>query len=94
MACAAEQKLCEYQLIGLAEDGQVDDLLAGKTGKDVHQRLQALISRWLRMENLVVLTGAGTSVSSGGKTMDRLECAVLEILGAVAGRSGKHKVHN
>jgi hypothetical protein len=29
-------------------------------------------------ENLVVLTGAGTSVSSGGKTMDKLERAVLD----------------
>ncbi|MDE0126163.1 MAG: SIR2 family protein [Bryobacterales bacterium] len=62
------------------EDGTTNDLLAGKTGKEVQQRLQALISEWLRMENLVVLTGAGTSVSSGGKTMDSLECAVLGTL--------------
>ncbi len=35
------------------------------------------------MENLVVLTGAGTSVSSGGKTMDNLEKAVLQTVKAI-----------
>jgi hypothetical protein len=55
-------------------------LLAGKTAKESRQRLQALIAEWLRMENLVVLTGAGTSVSSGGKTINKLESAVLETL--------------
>ena len=70
----------EYQLIGLTEDGKISDLLAGKSAKESRQRLQALIAEWLRMENLVVLTGAGTSVSSGGKTMDSLERAVLDTL--------------
>ena len=70
----------EYQLIGPAEDGKIDDLLSGKAAKEGRQRLQALIAEWLRMENLVVLTGAGTSVSSGGKTMDKLERATLETL--------------
>ncbi len=70
----------EYQLIGLAEDGQTNDLLFGKNAKESRQRLQALISEWLRMENLVVLTGAGTSVTSGGKIMDDLERATLETL--------------
>ena len=69
-----------YQLIGLAEDGRINDLLAGKTARESQQRLQALIAEWLRMENLVVLAGAGTSVSSGGKTMDSLEQAVLSTL--------------
>ena len=70
----------EYQLIGPSEDGQINDLLSGKTAKEGRQRLQALIAEWLRMENLVVLAGAGTSVSSGGKTMDTLERATLETL--------------
>ena len=70
----------EYQLIGPAEDGQINDLLSGKTAKEGRQRLQALIAEWLRMENLVVLAGAGTSVSSDGKTMDKLERATLETL--------------
>lgn len=70
----------KYKLIGLAEDGEVGDLLGGKPAKESRQRLQALIAEWLRMENLVVLTGAGTSVSSGGKTMVNLENAVLETL--------------
>ncbi len=77
MSDEAKQMPREYQLIGLAEDGKINDLLARKTGKEVQQRLQALISEWLRMENLVVLAGAGTSVSSGGKTMDTLERTVL-----------------
>ena len=70
----------EYQLIGPADDGKISDLLAGKTAKEDRQRLQALIAEWLRMENLVVLAGAGTSVSSGGKTMNTLERATLEAL--------------
>ena len=80
MSDEAKQPPCEYQLIGLAEDGKINDLLVGKTGKESQQRLQALISEWLRMENLVVLAGAGTSVSSGGKTMDTLERTVLGTL--------------
>jgi hypothetical protein len=67
----------EYQLIGLAEDGGIGDLLAGLDQKHGRVRLQALISEWLRMENLVVLTGSGTSVSAGGKTMANLETAVF-----------------
>ena len=72
MSGDAKEPLSEYQLIGPAEDGQINDLLSGKTTKEGRQRLQALIAEWLRMENLVVLAGAGTSVSSGGKTMDSL----------------------
>ena len=73
----------EYQLIGLAEDGGVGDLLAGLDQKQGRIRLQALISEWLRMENLVVLTGSGTSVSAGGKTMANLETAVFATIGAL-----------
>jgi hypothetical protein len=80
MSVEAKEPEGEYQLIGPAEDGKISDLLAGKTAKESRQRLQALIAEWLRMENLVVLTGAGTSVSSGGKTINKLESAVLETL--------------
>lgn len=73
----------EYQLIGPSEDGEVSDLLIGKSAKEARQRLQALISEWLRMENLVVLTGAGTSFSSGGKLMTTLEASVLETVAAL-----------
>ena len=72
--------LRDYQLIGPADDGTISNLLNGKTNKESRQRLQALITEWLRMENLVVLTGAGTSVSLGGKTMDCLESTVLGTL--------------
>lgn len=69
-----------YRLIGPSDSGEVNDLLANQSAKDAKHRLQALIAEWLRMENLVVLAGAGTSVSSGGKTMDNLERDVLETI--------------
>jgi SIR2-like domain len=75
----------DYQLIGPSEDGTVSDLLEGLGTKESRQRLQALIAEWLRMENLVVLTGSGGSVSSGGKTMDTLEKAVLQTVVALPG---------
>lgn len=71
-----------YQLIGPSDSGEVSDLLADLSGKDAKHRLQALIAEWLRMENLVVLSGAGTSVTSGGKIMTELERAVLEAVTA------------
>ena len=55
----AKEPTCEYQLIGPAEDGQIDDLLSGKSVKEGRQRLQALIAEWLHMENLVVLGRRG-----------------------------------
>jgi hypothetical protein len=73
----------EYRLIGPADDGNFDDLLANLSSKESQQRLQALIAEWLRMENLVVLTGSGTSVSAGGKTMATLEEAVLRTIKAL-----------
>lgn len=78
------QEPTEYQLIGLTEDGSVGDLLSGLDQKQGRVRLQALISEWLRMENFVVLTGAGTSVSVGGKTMANLEKAVLTTIEAMS----------
>jgi hypothetical protein len=74
----------EYQLIGLTEDGEVGDLLSSLDQKKARIRLQALVAEWLRMENLVVLTGSGTSVSAGGKTMANLEAAVLATVEALA----------
>jgi hypothetical protein len=74
----------QYRLIGPSEDGLVDDLLTGKSDKEGRLRLQALLAEWLRMENVVVLTGAGTSVSCGGKTMETLETSVIETLKAMS----------
>lgn len=70
----------QYRLIGPSDSGEVGDLLDNLSGKDAKHRLQALIAEWLRMENLVVLSGAGTSVTSGGKTMANLERDVLETI--------------
>ncbi len=78
MASDSNDDFDSYQLIGPTEDGLTTDVLSGLSAKDARVRLQALIAEWLRMENLVVLSGAGTSVSSGGKTMLSLEGAVLE----------------
>lgn len=69
-----------YQLIGPSAEGDAGNLLAGMEQKAAKLRLQALISEWLRMENLVVLTGAGTSVTCGGKIMTNLESAVLSTI--------------
>ncbi|MGD0631241.1 MAG: hypothetical protein ABR987_18075 [Terracidiphilus sp.] len=77
MANEPKKTSTEYQLIGLSEDGKVNNLLSELNTKEGRQRLQALIAEWLPMENLVILTGAGTSVSSGGKAMNSLENAVL-----------------
>jgi hypothetical protein len=73
----------KYRLIGPSEDGDINDLLAKLSAKDSRLRLQALIAEWLRMENFVVLSGAGTSVTSGGKTMVALEKAVLATVRAM-----------
>jgi hypothetical protein len=72
-----------YRLIGPSEGGNVNDLLQALDAKASGVRLQALIAEWLRMENLVVLTGAGTSVSSGGKIMSNLEKNVLATVKAL-----------
>ena len=90
MTESSQDTLTKYRLIGPSDSGEVSDLLADLSEKDAKHRLQALIAEWLRMENLVVLTGAGTSVTSGGKTMESLESAVLETVNAGFGtRAGK-----
>lgn len=78
-----QSTVSKYKLVGPSDSGEVSDLLADLDEKESKHRLQALIAEWLRMENLVVLTGAGTSVSSGGKTMDKLENTVLETVKAM-----------
>lgn len=72
-----------YRLIGPASAGEGKDLLDGKNPEDRLRRVQALLSDWLRMENLVVLTAAGCSVAAGGRLMsgphkNNLECLVLD----------------
>jgi hypothetical protein len=85
MADDSNDDLTEYQLIGPSDDGKINDLLATMSARDSRQRLQALIAEWLRMENLVVLTGAGTSVTAGGKTMANLENDVLGTIKTLSG---------
>lgn len=75
-----------YQLVGPSDRGELEDLLADKDDRAARQRLQALISEWLRMENVVVLTGAGCSHSSGGKLLNPLEEAVSDTILALPGR--------
>jgi hypothetical protein len=81
----AEQasEVSDYQLIGPAEDTETGNVLESLNKKEGRQRLQALLGEWMRMDNLVVLAGAGTSVSSGGKTMVQLEKSVLRTLRAL-----------
>lgn len=74
----------EYRLIGPSDDGSVSDSLDNLTLQASRQRLQALISEWLRMENVVVLTAAGCSASLGGKLMANLEKAVLDTIASLS----------
>lgn len=78
MSASTSENSREFRLIGPSDDGGIGDLLSNLSGKESRQRLQALIAQWLGMENLVVLTGAGTSVSAGGKIMRSLEHSVLD----------------
>lgn len=77
----------QYQLIGPSDRGELEDLLADKDDRAARQRLQALISEWLRMENVVVLTGAGCSHTSGGKLLNPLEAAVSDTILAMPGQT-------
>ena len=70
--------------ISVNQDIRTKFKLFGADNKDIledveepNKRLQALIAEWLRMENLVVLTGAGASICEGGKEMKCLEKAVI-----------------
>lgn len=78
-----EKEKGKYCLKGQSDSGQVEDLLKDKSDQESRQRLQALIAEWLRMENLVVLTAAGCSVSCGGKVIALLEKAVLEAVNGI-----------
>lgn len=61
-----------YELLG-----PTGDLLAEVSIAEQTNRIQALLAQWLRMENVVVLLGAGASVSQGGPLMGALEQFVL-----------------
>lgn len=58
--------------------GPSGDLLADVPIEEHLNRVQALLAQWLRMENVVVLLGAGASVSQGGPLMGALEQFVLK----------------
>ena len=58
--------------------GPNGDLLADVAPTERLNRIQALLAQWLRMENVVVLLGAGASVSQGGPLMGDLEEFVLQ----------------
>ncbi len=84
----------KYQLLGPHDVEKGSNLLDGCTDNAAAiQRLQALLSEWLRMENLVVLTAAGCSVADGwgGKTMGDLEKAVLNTVKEVSALSNGAK---
>ena len=54
----------KYQLLGPSGGEKAEDLLEQcQNNQEAIQRLQALLSEWLRMENLVVLTAAGCTLT-------------------------------
>ena len=70
-----------YKLLGVSNNQTEDNLLEDcENNQEAIQRMQALLSEWLRMENLVVLTAAGCSTDCGGKTMSRLEESVFDTI--------------
>ena len=73
---------CKYKLLQPTANGKNDesDLIEGKDEEQGIQRIQALLADWLRMENVVVLTAAGCSVSEGGRLMAGPEKNNLEHL--------------
>ena len=56
------------------------DLLKDLSETKARDRIQALLSNWLRIENMVVLVGAGCSVSQGGPILAELQKHVLDTL--------------
>lgn len=50
------------------------------------QEVRALTARWLRMQNVVFLAGAGTSVCAGGPKMNELAEKIKELFKAGEGR--------
>lgn len=78
-----EDKERPYRLWSGPAGKAENDLLDRPDVQDRRQRLQALLSQWLRMENLVTLLGAGCSCSQEGKVLGPLEKAVLEYLSAL-----------
>lgn len=77
-ATTEEKKPFPYRLIGGAKG---EDILESDD-ESRHRRIQALLAQWMRMENVVVLMGAGCSCSPriGGLSMYDLESQVLALL--------------
>ena len=79
-----------YQLL----DPQGQNILIPKEGEttDIKEfeitRLQALLSQWLRMENVVAFLAAGCSISQGGLAMGGLERSVIELLAELYDQQG------
>ena len=76
---------CKYKLLSPDSAAKTANLLDGKDEEEGLRRIQALLSEWLRMENVVVLTAAGCSVGAGGRLMagphqTNLECLVLDAI--------------
>lgn len=63
----------EYQLHAVS-----GDLLKDLSGSAAIDRIRALLSDWLRIENMVVLLGAGCSISRGGVALAGLQEHVLD----------------
>ena len=73
----------KYKLLSPDSASINRDLIDGKTDEEGLHRIQALLADWLRMENVVVLAGAGCSAESDGCLMtgtkeNNLEHLVLE----------------
>ncbi len=68
-----EESGTEYQLHAAS-----GDLLEGLSGSVALDRIRALLSDWLRIENMVILVGSGCSISRNDVTLARLQDHVLD----------------
>lgn len=84
-----------YRLSGPNENDILEPAVTEASGAEDAEltRLQALLSQWLRMENVSVLIAAGCSVSHKGLPLAKLEEAVLSFLKDYYKNKGKENAN-
>src|SRR5690242_2660580 len=70
-----------YRLLGPRED--LLDVKGGDAAA-IRERLQSLLSQWLRMENVTVLVGAGASKGQSGPLLTDLDSFALDAMAKLA----------
>lgn len=58
-----------YRLLAATSEEDTDDVLCKLSSEDGKKKIRLLLGDWLRMENVVVLAGAGCSLHAGGSVL-------------------------